>query len=51
MATVAEWLTTMAAEAGITADAYIAQVLPMYFGPDVPNRYRRMFLERGWALR
>ena len=35
----------MAAEASMTTDAYIAEILPMYFGPDVPNRYQRLVSE------
>jgi hypothetical protein len=45
MATVSGWLATMAAEAGMTTDAYIAQVLPMYIPPVVPNRYRHLVSE------
>ena len=45
MATVSGWLATMAAEAGMTTDEYIAQVLPMYIPPIVPNRYRHLFSE------
>ena len=45
MAPFSGWLATMAADVGMTTDAYIAQVLPRYFGPDVPSRYRRLVSE------
>lgn len=45
MATVSGWLATMATETGMTTDEYVAQVLPMYIPPIVPNRYRHLLSE------
>ena len=45
MASVSGWLATMAAEAGMTTDAYITHILPMYIAHNVPNRYRRLVTE------